>query len=78
MKVIEIIGFIGFIINMVTAFIQLPYLYIAGITMGWSYRPGIGSKAIYGWYPTEGVFKLHMNPDGYTVSDIITYKELFN
>lgn len=75
MKVIEIIGFI---INMVMAFIQLPYLYIAGFTMGWSYLPGIGSKAVYGWYPTEGVIKLYMNPDGYTVSDIITYKELFN
>lgn len=75
MKAIEIIGFI---INMAIAFIQLPYLYIAGFAMGWNYLPGIGSKAIYGWYPTEGIIKLHINQDGYIVYDIITYKELFN
>ena len=75
MKVIEIIGFI---IDIVITFIQLPYMYIAGFTMGWSYLPGIGSKVIYVWYPTEGAIKLYMNPDGLIVQDIITYKELFN
>ena len=69
---------IGFVINLVVVFIQGPYLFIAGCIMGRNYCPGVGSKAIYAWYPTEGAIKAWMRPNCDITFDVVTYKELFH
>ena len=69
---------IGDVINLVVLFIQGPYIFIAGCIMGRNYCPGVESKAMYVWYPTEGAIKWWMRPDGDMTFDIVTYEELFH
>lgn len=69
---------IGDVINFMVMFIQIPYIFIAGYIMGWTYCPGIGSKTVYIWYPTIGVIEIWVRSDGDTTYDFITYKELFH
>ena len=73
----KIMRIIGYIIDLVALFIQLPYMFIAGAIVGESYVPYFGSNAVYIWYPTDGVLKMWMRPCGDIAFDIITYKELF-
>lgn len=74
----KIIKAIGYIINCAVLFIQIPYAIIAGGIMGASYIPFIGSNDVYMWYPTDGVLKIWMRPNGDITCDLVTYKELFH
>ena len=74
----KILDAIGFVIDFVVVFIQSPYIFIAGYIMGGTYCPDIGSKAVYVWYPTEGVIKAHMESNEDIVYELVTYKELFH
>ena len=69
---------IGFAIDFIGILIQVPYMFIAGFTIGGTYCPYVGSNEMYIWYPTEGVIKMWMRPDGSMAYNVITYKELFH
>ena len=44
---------IGFAIDFMVILIQVPYIFIAGFIIGWTYHPYVGSDYIcmvpYGW-----------------------------
>ena len=69
---------IGFAIDFMVILIQVPYIFIAGFIIGWTYCPYVGSNYIYVWYPTDGVIKMWMRPNGDITYDLVTYKELFH
>lgn len=74
----KIMNAIGWFIDFVVLCIQIPYIFIAGCIMGRSYIPFFGSNDMYVWYPTDGVIKVWMQPNGNVTYDIVTYKELFH
>lgn len=69
---------IGFAIDFIGILIQVPYMFIAGFIIGGTYCPYVGSNEMYIWYPTEGVIKMWMRPNGDITYDLVTYKELFH
>lgn len=73
----KIMNAIGYIIDFVVLLVQVPYMFIAGAIIGGSYIPLVGSNYMYIWFPTDGVFKLWMRPNGDLTYDLITYEELF-
>ena len=74
----NVMNIIGLVIDFVTMIIQVPYIFIAGFIMGWTYCPGFASKTMYIWYPTYGAIEVWMRPYGDITYDVITYKELFH
>ena len=69
---------IGFTIDFMVILIQVPYMIIAGAIIGWTYCPYVGSNGMYIWYPTDGVIKMWMRPNGDMTYELVTYKELFH
>ena len=73
----SIMDAIGYAIDFVAVFIQMPCIVIAGCIASAANRAGIRSKATYVWLPFTGVYKVWTEPNGDYMSVTLTYKELF-
>lgn len=76
--VMNVIGFIGFTIDLLAVIIQMPYIIVSGCIASCVHRLGVCSKVTYVWLPSTGVHKVWKKPNGDTMSITLTYKELFN
>lgn len=74
----SIMDAIGYAIDFVAVFIQLPYIVIAGCIASAANRAGRRSKVTYVWRPFTGVNKIWKEPNGDCMFVTLTYKELFN
>lgn len=74
-----IISVFGAIIDFMAIVAQIPYMFIGGMIMGFSYEKYFGSRITLNiWVPTVGLYEYWFDEYERVISREISYKQLFS